>query len=353
MIRMASSLAAIDQTERLSYIDALRGLAILGVILVHAGSLSVQEGFFWDLSFAGQRGVQLFYIVSAFTLSHSLDRDRGRSHPYSIFLLRRFFRVAPLFYGTAAGEAQDAKKILPRAINSVAIGGWSIAVESNFYVVLPLIFRRFATLRSLILLLSVTSIAAFSLSIGLAASAPDMLHEQYFAFLWFPVEFPIFILGIIAYRLTGMKQCDGIRRSGPRTLSALLLMVAAFLAWLSFPFSDLTLYSSSTALFLFVMSVYVHPWKIFVNRATQFIGKISYSLYLLHFFTVKFLQVVYDKIETVPQGSFTFLLRQDPWGLPVAYCMIMLISTPICYLSWKFIETPGIELGRAIIRRRF
>ena len=50
------------------------------------------------IGFTGQRGVQLFYMISAFTLYLSLDGRRTEQHPWTNYFLRRFFRIAPLFY---------------------------------------------------------------------------------------------------------------------------------------------------------------------------------------------------------------------------------------------------------------
>lgn len=72
----------IKDIKHLTYLDALRGLAVLGVILVHCTLITNQTGKFLVLGFAGQRGVQLFYVISAFTIFHSLSIRKMRSSPY-------------------------------------------------------------------------------------------------------------------------------------------------------------------------------------------------------------------------------------------------------------------------------
>ena len=58
------------QKGRLDWLDALRGLAVLAVVLVHTGqSLHLEPGVLQKISAAGQYGVQLFFIVSALTIS--------------------------------------------------------------------------------------------------------------------------------------------------------------------------------------------------------------------------------------------------------------------------------------------
>lgn len=74
-----------DEVTRLEFIEAARGYAIMLVLAVHAVGYQ-----------AGAMGVQLFYIISAYTLYRSL-MYRNEQH-YLWFYIRRFFRIAPLYY---------------------------------------------------------------------------------------------------------------------------------------------------------------------------------------------------------------------------------------------------------------
>jgi peptidoglycan/LPS O-acetylase OafA/YrhL len=86
----------------LGHLDALRGIAMLAVLLVHSwywfDRVLPLRRFLAEIAFSGQRGVQLFFIVSAFTLFMSNDNRRNEKHPTLNFFLRRFFRLAPMFY---------------------------------------------------------------------------------------------------------------------------------------------------------------------------------------------------------------------------------------------------------------
>src|ERR1700733_5588258 len=85
-----------DPVRRLSYIDALRGYAILMVIAVHTSQAfsDLPKSFSTILS-QGARGVQLFFVTSALTLSMSWV---SRKESAGAFYLRRFFRIAPMFW---------------------------------------------------------------------------------------------------------------------------------------------------------------------------------------------------------------------------------------------------------------
>lgn len=85
-------------SKKLEYINILRGVAVLMVILVHT-SQSVKGIHFitYEIAAYGQMGVQLFFILSAYTLCLSMEK-RGASEGLMPFYLRRYFRIAPLYY---------------------------------------------------------------------------------------------------------------------------------------------------------------------------------------------------------------------------------------------------------------
>ena len=84
--------------ERLSWLDELRGVAALSVVLIHYSFLLSTQGdhFLFVDSFA--RGVQMFYLLSGYIL-FALYKDKALNNGWHMdFLLKRFFRVGPLFY---------------------------------------------------------------------------------------------------------------------------------------------------------------------------------------------------------------------------------------------------------------
>ena len=88
-----------DSTARLETYDLARGLAILGVIAIHAIQAYPTTINIVDLTFGlGKFGVQLFFYISALTMSHMWMQREGERNPYRKFYLRRFFRIAPLFW---------------------------------------------------------------------------------------------------------------------------------------------------------------------------------------------------------------------------------------------------------------
>jgi peptidoglycan/LPS O-acetylase OafA/YrhL len=87
---------------KFKYIDALRGIAILLVMIVHTSQYGEksQNEFFNSFFKFGAKGVQLFFLASAFTLFLSYN-NRNREENKNVlrsFYIRRFFRIAPMYY---------------------------------------------------------------------------------------------------------------------------------------------------------------------------------------------------------------------------------------------------------------
>ena len=111
--------------------DALRGWAFLGVLLVHVQTILDLPPVLAQLARPANYGVQLFFVTSALTLAMSHE-----SHP--------------------------------AAINAVVPGGWSIAVEMNFYLILPYCSKVIRTLRGSLIACAVV----FDPSVMVIAAGP-------------------------------------------------------------------------------------------------------------------------------------------------------------------------------------
>lgn len=349
------------EPRKYAYIDSLRGLAILFVVMVHAGQYGAKTEHFpsWLAAFveSGKYGVQLFFLVSAYTLmlSHR-SRQTEQDHLFRFFV-RRFFRVAPLYYAAVlyyvSGRASAfhfsdfrmgripvpvtianlffAHGIQPDWINRLVPGGWSITVEMTFYLVLPLVTLFVKNLNQSVWLL-LFSLVVRQVAESLAGSLPPM-----FRYYYFPNQFPVFCLGITAYFAAQPREAL-------RPLTLLLLGLA--IVWLSVEgIPPHFVYASAFALLL--LALRQHPYRLLVNPFFTFLGKISFSVYLIHFIVLHWL-VTYRFVDYLPvtdarSAVLNFLLR---------YSVLLGISAAVSTLTYYGIEQPFMKLGKRWLQGR-
>ncbi|QPF84232.1 acyltransferase [Bradyrhizobium genosp. L] len=286
-------------TTRNQTLDLLRGIAILGVVLSHCAlrATSVVPGLQSIGYDYGQLGVQLFFIVSGYTMMLTYG-ERSDLAAAGSFYLRRAFRIVPLFWlaipfylaitggagikqwapdGISATDVALTVGFLqlfsPTAFNSVVPGGWSIAVEMQFYLLFPLLIRLFRqpngplACYGLIALTSVVAgvVADHYLVPRLAAALPPL--QAYLAaglyYCWLPRQAICFGLGLLLY--------DVIERGSRPRLGALLLVGAC-----------LTSSWGAQVGLLFAMAYVLLAGKA-SNSLIGLLGRHSYAVYLLHF----------------------------------------------------------------------
>lgn len=361
------------------FVDSLRGIAVLGVLLVHTGQRVAGLPAPVDAATNfGAYGVHLFFVASAFTLFTSLNqRSRSEGRPTLNYFLRRFFRIAPLFwlavlfyvwwYGTGpqywAPHGIGWRDVLatvcfahgwsPTTINSVVPGGWSIAVEMNFYLLVPSLFRWLTSLRRCVWFF-VACVAGQA--VVNAAMRPVFLRvlsadEQYLADLmhnlWLPTQLPVFAAGFVLYYALAPVLARQSRQSGDAALASrtdwpspgLWLALAAVVV------AQLRLGPHSMfwgSLFaILAAGLALHTPSLLVNAYTRYLGTISYSGYLVHF-------VVLDLAERVIQ-HFTAITRSPLSHLAALYAAVVFGTVLLAIVMNRLIEDPARGAGRSLI----
>jgi len=367
---------------QLDFIDALRGIAIVAVLISHAqrnveiyqamGHPARMSPWLSHYAEQGARGVQLFFVISALTLFLSAGKRAGESEPWVNFYVRRIFRIAPMFYlafgvyclapvlmkgqalpplPTILGTLSFTNGWNPAWLlgaNDVVPGGWSIGVEMSFYIVFPLVFlalRSFPRALGALLLLLVLDIATWPMLLR-HAPIDDMELWARYVFVWLPNQLPIFLFGICAYFVLFSQtgRLTAFFHEGDRRLNACWFMVAV--AILLIAPQGLTdpravfLYGAAFA--LLALCLYRQPYRWLVNRPLQHIGKISFSGYLTHFFMLQVARKVLAKLHA---GD-----RLSPDIYFVATVLIALTGTVIVSsVTYRLVEVPGQALGKRLI----
>ena len=290
-------------------LEGLRGVAILLVLLFHADLLGVTGGFI---------GVDVFFVLSGFLITGLLLRERERSGRISLrdFYARRarrilpaaavmlvatlavsWFVLAPLDLVSLAGDAVAVALSVGNihfAINatdyfaaeappSPLLHYWSLGVEEQFYLIWPALLiaaMRFGRPRSsAALALAIVTVVSCLAAIALTEPA------QAWAF---------FSLGTRAWQLA----LGGLLAALAVPLARLPREVLAPVGWLGlagivaagFLFDSSMAYPGVAALLPALGAAAVvaagegrlSVGRLLATRPLRFLGRISYSLYLVH-----------------------------------------------------------------------
>ena len=351
-----------EELKKLDFVDALRGIAILGVICVHVYIESPYHGFGEWLILKGNRGVQLFYLLSAFTLFYSMMERKEEKNPLGNYFIRRFFRIAPLFYisiiyylwedglgprfwlGDAPGISTSniiatftfTNGFNPYWINSIVPGGWSIAVEMGFYLLLPILYRFIKSIRAALIWLFASYILLkifyYILLHNLLIKDPYLWGE--FGFLSLPSQLPVFITGIVFFEIWRRQgRISSKMKILSFPISVLIIVAAYFLHGSVIP--EHVVFGVAFLFLAFGLSQY--PVFFLVNPVTKYFGKISFSLYLAHPAVI----FMFQKLSFLSPGSFF-----------VQFPLVLIVSTAIASATYFFIEKPGINIGKKLVKMR-
>lgn len=329
-------------------IDGLRALAVVPVVLSHAGAIGFTGGFV---------GVDIFFVISGYLITKIINTElvEGR---FSIlnFYERRARRILPalfavLFFCFIAGwfilVPRDFSRMAQSEVSVVLFfsnfwfwqnsGGyfdgathylpllhtWSLAVEEQFYILFPgllWLLHKFAK-RSVVFWTMTMVLCSFVASVWATPRVPDV------AFYLLPTR--IWELGFGALLALGIGPI--VLSRGPREiLSAtglvlILLSVFFYTGSMTFPgLAALPPVLGATLIILAGSCGSSSVGRVLSSRPVVFIGLLSYSLYLWHWPVMAFLR---NRMRT------TELEFPEQVGT-------ILVSLLAAYLSWRFVERP-------------
>ncbi|MDX2021969.1 MAG: acyltransferase [Deltaproteobacteria bacterium] len=351
-------------STRLTFIDALRGIAAMAVVLVHLRDSKHLPDFFSMLpnlfGFAiskGHSGVEVFFVLSGFVIAHSIGRANVDWRYVGQYMLRRLARLGPPYWAAiglgmcrylladhyhpggsvhipSLGEILWHVVYLQEivSVKSIDTVFWTLSLEIQFYLTFALLMLLATQLRHKIASLS------FSQTFLMVLTPPLV-----FASLW-PMGLPpwVWTHGLFTDRwhlfLTGALVWRALQPDTHRTAMAFAWGYMLFLALMSlwhsnFPLAVgvLTACSIMTCGRLGKLSAWLS------NRPLQFLGTVSFSLYLVH----------------NPTTSLLFGLGYHftPHTLPWQTAWFVFSTTASVLMAWgfyKFVELPSLRLSRRL-----
>ncbi len=367
--------------NRSSELDSLRGIAVSLVIAFHvfkrAAYFTKHEAlqFVSSLSYIGWLGVDIFFVLSGFLITSILLKTRDENSYFKNFYARRALRIFPLYFvfitiilvfmpSLDPAFTPQISRALPYLLlyqqNWMGLfsdihltpflsATWSLAIEEQFYLIWPAVvyFARRETLIKISVGVIILSILARILGVLVWPDATEV--AQFFYDNTF-TRFEQLIFGaLLAIALADPAWKDRLRRI---SLPVFLVTFGAFAALciVLFPgvipyygnipltLAAYTLIAAFSSALIAILVTYPENSvirRLFQNRVFSFLGKYSYSMYLLHMpVALLLLQPLYD---TRVRGWKMYLLY-----VGLTYGITILGSL----LTWHLLEKHMLNLKR-------
>ena len=226
---------------KLHGIEAARGVAAVLVVLLHVGSILASPKQHGELVFGGfflfgRAGVDFFFVLSGFIISHVHANDVGQPGRFLPYWRKRLWRIFPIYWVVTLGyqallfvsptqlrAEQDWVHVLaswalfPEAAAPILEVGWSLRHEMLFYALFGLSLLN-RTLGRVVLAAWGLGIA-WNVAVTLATGAP------WFTGAWQIVAFRVFNLEFFF----GIAAAAALRRGVWRPGSLAALGIALFL----------------------------------------------------------------------------------------------------------------------------
>ncbi len=342
-------------------LQALRGLAALGVVLFHLlpfeakylpGTTIVPAGFS-----AGRSGVDLFFVLSGF-LAVWTTLGPGGAGAAQRFLLRRVTRIYPTYWlyciplilaaiatpGGLAGEHRPdltaSLLLIPNAASPLLLVAWTLEFEIYFYLAFALLIWARLERRGRLLALAGWGGIVVVAHVLVAPTRDQAILDA----LLSPLVFE-FLAGCVAAYVCAA----GIRRGVTAIAGAVgCCIVVAGLLWsetlFGLPWIRVAVFGIGAALVLIGCFGEDMAIRRALPAAIVRIGDASYSLYLSHLFTIGVVGHVLARLAP------SFGLLATPAGHVVVLCATVVAALLVAEMSYRWIERPLLRLSRHLVK---
>ena len=341
------------------YIIGLNGIRAIAVFLVIIAHRFPNDHIFMSFPL-GAYGVNVFFVLSGFLISRGLffELNTGVSTFISNirvlknFIAKRFLRIFPIYYllllfmylanGVVGNNFREnimwyvfygANYLIYKEEKWLGCLGhlWSLSVEEQFYVFFPILLIFFFRKRILLMLLTFIIIGTI---------------YPFFVDGWSNV---LTLSCINAFGIGGLLAYIEVYKSSllsrfykvASSLSIpILLLLICHNLYFQIPFFSERLAVAILAVYIISLCLlredtYVVN-KILNNRFLNFVGIISYGVYLYHNIVAKYWNHFFPKSNIDPFSYVEFLLQTT---------LVIIVS----YLSWIIIEKPILKMKKHLI----
>ena len=354
---------AAEAGERIVALDGLRGFACLLVVIGHYFGEVPHGVRFLGLEWLG---VDLFFCLSGFLIGGILLDNRTSPSYFSTFYARRGFRIFPIYLVTVSlvllalpyFEHQSGANHPPLVYFGyvqnfvMATTGiettkwlmptWTLCVEEQFYLLLPVILYLVPPRRLLAALLALIA-SGVLFRVGLVIASANRLALT----MLLPSQWALLFIGVLAaYARRTPSRWSRLAENRGRLLrgivfagiGGLVVLIALdnTLGWRSVDMFGELAFGTILTGFLLLVADGAPEGRRFEAPALCFVGRISYGLYLIH--------------QPIAAVVHRLVLGTDPdVATPAqiaATILALAAAVAVAALSWTVFEAPLIRLGR-------
>lgn len=372
-------------SHRYRQLDGIRGMAILPVLIWHytaskldsqtgpiANSVKIIFGTTWS-------GVDLFFVLSGFLIGGILLDNRDAPNYYKAFYTRRICRIFPLYFGwllvflvvafstsnivlsdplklvflnllplwSYFTFTQNIAMVLGNTMGADWLGiTWSLAVEEQFYLVLPFIIRL-VPMRRLPYLLVTLIVAAPMLRLLQCFIPP---HSTFPNNVLMPLRADALLLGVLSAQLLRQPNTAAYLQAHIRSMYVALTLLLGGVALYSFIstspadfFISTFGYSWLALLYTCLILIAMIEKRGIISWLTKqswlcSLGVLAYGIYMLH-------QGINGLAHALILNRFPSLQMIDDY---LVTAVALLVTILLAYVSWIKIEKRVVALGHSV-----
>ncbi len=362
------SAPVIRTSDQLTWIQGLRGIACILVVLTHARYFLLDTPL-WPLSnqlfLPGAMGVDLFFVISGFIMVYTTTGDRAKGG-VGTFLIKRFTRIWPpyalmtvawviLFGGglSAFQEMSSLKQILrslafipvsphvPLYFNATLPLGWTLEFEAYFYLIfaVSMLFRR---LRWAVLIAWVSySAIVFPMARRAAGFNLDAVADLGYRFGYANLMTNSMVLEFMAGVIAAGIYLSPLRFRNPRLCWNLVLLAVSISLWSVyssfFDFHGPLKWGVAAFVIVTVCAIASKTVDIALPQPVLWLGTISYSLYLTHTSTQQLLLGWFAAHHLDPR-NWGFMFLTTAVAIAVAWVFYELVEVRLCRQFRRAVE---------------
>ena len=368
--------------RRIDEIDGLRAAAMTAVVAQHCG-----------IAPFGWTGVWLFFVISGYVISRNFLQHRyvaeDRLRAYGNFMLRRFFRIVPVYFLYLAFGAvllillnrsaalrdlpflltfthnwQLTFALIPNPEAWSAFGHlWTLSIEEQFYIVYPLLFLllpRRLYVPTLLVLIAAGPVVRFLYASMLGSVSADREWMAFAVYASSFAHFDAFLVGAAIARFEGRIRAKRAVPGIALAAAALATVLFATFYWATNRAAGATgvealrnIYSgilfgngreifvynvvSLVAAALLILAILQKPvMRPLAWPFVSLVGRISYGGYLYHALV---LWMVFALLSL--DGSSLSLAQRV-----ALFVCVWSLTVAVAYASYRWFEKPIIDWSR-------